>query len=128
MSLTLWFSLLYLFGHFIEDSFPRGCIFTVPLVCVKLLDGLWGASVPSQMCAGGGLGDLLWRQLVPREGDGNGQPSAQRASPGLALDLSIFQPARVISQHPGPWASSSLPAKPGVDPLLPRFHTLFVDF
>lgn len=86
------------------------------------------ASVPSQPCAGGGLGDLPWRQLVPREGDQHGQASAQRASPGLALDLSIFQPVRVIAQHLGLWVSSSQPAKPGVHPLLPRFHTLFVDF
>lgn len=133
MSLTLWLSLLYLFGLFIKDSFPCGCIFAVPLACVRLLDGRWAvcwlcASVPSQPCAGGALGDLPWRQLVPREGDGNGQASAQRAPPGPALDLSVFQPARVISQHPGLWASSSLPAKPSVDPLLPRFHTLFVDF
>lgn len=99
MSLTLWLSLLPLFPYFIKDSFPRGCIFTVPLACVRLLDGLWAvcwlcASVPSQPCAGGGLGDLPWGQLVPWEGDGNGQASAQRASPGLALALSIFQPAR----------------------------------
>lgn len=46
VSLTLWFSLLYLFGYFIEISFPRGCIFTVLLVCVMLLDGLWAGSVP----------------------------------------------------------------------------------
>lgn len=52
VSLTLWLSLLYLFGHFIKDSFPCGCIFTVPLACVRLLDGLWVvcwlcASVPA---------------------------------------------------------------------------------
>lgn len=26
VSLTLWFSLLYLFGDIIENSFPLGCI------------------------------------------------------------------------------------------------------
>lgn len=91
--------------------------------------GLCAGSVPlCQPCAGSGLGDLPRRQLAPREGDGNGQASAQRASPDLALDLSVFQAARVISQHLGLWASSSLLAKPSVDPPLPRFHTLFVDF
>lgn len=105
----------------------------MPLACVTLSDGPWAvrrlcASVPSWLCAGGGLCDLPQRQRVPREGDGNGQGFAQRASPGPAPDPSTLQPARMVSQHPGLWASSSLPAKPGVDPPLLDFHTLFVDF
>lgn len=71
---------------------------------------------------------MLWRQQVPREGDGNGQAFAWRASPGLSPDPSALQPAGMVSQHLALWAYSSLPAKPGVDPLLLDFHTLFVDF
>lgn len=123
-----------LFRHFIfKIAFPCECIFTMPLVCVMLLGCPWavcwlGASVPTWLYAGGGLCDRLWRQWVPRECDGNGQAFAQRVSPGLAPDLSTLQPAGTVSQHLGLWASSSLPAKPSVDPLLLNFHTLFVDF
>lgn len=68
------------------------------LACVTLSDGLWAvcwlcAAVPSWLCAGGGLGDLLQRPWVPREGGGNGQAFAQRAAPGLALGQSALQPA-----------------------------------
>lgn len=34
----------------------------------------------------------------------------------------------LVSQHPGLWASSSLPAKPSVDLPFLNFHTLFMDF
>lgn len=61
-------------------------------------------------------------------GDGNEQASTQRALPGLAPDPSALQAAGMVSQHLGLWASSCLPPKPGVDPPLLAFHTLFVDF
>lgn len=94
-SLTLWLLLLYFFRHFIKDYFPlRVHFYHAVGLCNSV--GRSVGCVPAvcfctQLAArGGGLCDLLWWQRVPREGGGDEQAFAQRASPGLAPHPSAF--------------------------------------